>query len=126
MKTLKTLTAWLMILVSFNLSSCSSDDDKDDDTSDSVSIVGTWQYKEGNDFVITYTFDDDGSFQDVSKEYYNGKWDISTDYGEYKYKNKTLTLYYSDGESFSLKVISITSTTLKVEDEGDIMIFKKI
>ena len=62
MKTLKTLTTWLMLLACFNLSSCSNDDD-DDNTSDTTSIVGTWQYKEGDDYIETITFDEDGSFQ---------------------------------------------------------------
>ena len=124
MKTLKILTTRLMLLACFNLLSCSNDDD-DDNTSDTASIVGTWQYKEGDDFIETLTLDEDGSFQEISKEYYKGKWDVDTDYGEYEYKKNTLTLYYSDGESYSLKVISLTSKTLKVEDEGDVLTYQR-
>ena len=111
MKTLKILTTWLMLLACFNLLSCSNDDD-DDNTSDTASIE-------------TLTLDEDGSFQEISKEYYKGKWDVDTDYGEYEYKKNTLTLYYSDGESYSLKVISLTSKTLKVEDEGDVLTYQR-
>lgn len=126
MKTLKTLTAWLMILACFNLVSCSNDDDNDDDSSDSVSLVGTWQYKEDNNYVETFTFESDGTFQETSKEFHNGKWEVDNDYGDYEYKDKTISLYYSHGETIILKVLSLTSKTLKVDDDGDIIAFRKI
>lgn len=121
---MKTLTAWLMILACFNLSSCS--DDENENASGASSLKGTWQYKEDNDFIVTYTFDEKGSFQVIEKEYYNGKWDIYTDNGEYEYENKILTLYYNSGDISKFKVISLTSQTLKIEEDGYIIVFQKI
>lgn len=77
MKTFKFLTTWLMILVCISFSSCSSDDDKDDDNGKGnnkteASIVGTWQYKEDNEYIMLLSINKDGTFMNTEKEYYNG------------------------------------------------------
>ena len=70
MKTFKFLTTWLMILVCISFSSCSSDDDKDDDNGKGnnkteASIVGTWQYKEDNEYIMLLSINKDGTFMNT-------------------------------------------------------------
>ncbi len=132
MKTFRTLTTWLMVLVCISLSSCSDDDDKDDNNGKDndkteASIVGTWQYEEEGDYIRILNLNKGGTFQDTEKEYYNGKWDTTNDSGTYKYTKNTLTLKYNDDEeTLTLKVISLTSTSLTVDDEGDIYVYTRL
>ena len=131
MKTFKFLTTWLMILVCISFSSCSSDDDKDDDNGKGnnkteASIVGTWQYKEDNEYIMLLSINKDGTFMNTEKEYYNGKWDTAYDSGMYKYSKNTLTFTSEDGETWSFKVISVPSTSLTVDDEGDIYVYTRL
>lgn len=114
MKTLRTLTAWLMVIVCFSMTSCSNNDEGND----SASIVGIWQDEEEG-FVSTLDFNKDGSFQMTDKEYYDGKWYTNTDKGKYVYEDDVLTFFYEDGETYSFIVKSLTSKRLKLYDEGE-------
>ncbi|MCD8092901.1 MAG: hypothetical protein LUF01_08760 [Bacteroides sp.] len=125
MKTFKILTTWLMLLACCNLTSCSNDDD-DEGGSTIGSIIGTWQYEEDDDYIETIEFRKDGTYKATSKEYYNGHWDTYTVKGDYEYKGNTITLYDEYGDSFSVQVISVTSKTLKISDEGEVITYHKI
>lgn len=122
MKTLRILTTWLIVLVSFSITSCSKDNEDD---SDSTSIVGTWLYDE-DEYVITLKLNKNGSFVETYEEYYNGKWETDTSRGTYEYEGNILTFYYDDGYTYSVTVISVTSKVLKINDEKDITTYNKI
>lgn len=124
MKTFRILTTLLMVIISLSISSCSNDDDEDGG-SDSASIIGTWQSKDGDDFIITLKLNKNGSFTMTEKEYYQGKWDTYTSHGEYEYEDDILT-FYEDGDIYNYTIISVTSKIMKLDIEGDIIIFNKI
>ena len=125
MKTFKTLTTLLMVIISLGITSCGNDDNEDGSSS-SASIIGTWQSKDGNNFIITLRINNNGSFTMTEKENYQGEWESYTSRGEYKYEDDILT-FYEDGDVYSYTIISITSKIMKLEDdEGDTITFNKI
>lgn len=121
MKTLRTLSAWLMVLVCLSLTNIACNDDDDNETEVTIkSIIGSWQYEEeqGSE---TITFNDDGSMQSVIKEYYDGEWETITKTGTYTLENNIITLFSYGIKAGEVKVKSVipTSLILEMEDEED-------
>lgn len=91
--------------------------------SSTSSLIGTWIEDEGDNVLYTFTFETDGSFTDVLREKVNGVWQTEYASGKYIYKNGELILYYyEDGvliDTWTLTVISITSTTLAYKEDGE-------
>lgn len=89
--------------------------DKDDDLDSS--IVGTWAYEE-DDYYEEVTFKANGTMIIESEEYWNGEWDYWTERGTYEVDGDELWGYIDD-EYFEVRIVSITSTRLVLEDDED-------
>lgn len=112
MRTKKVSWLWyslcaVLFVVSF--SACSDDDDDSDSNSDSSELVGKWRFTD--DGVYFLTFDSDGT------GIYTDEYEYSP--FSYSYKKSVLTLDYGDGELEVLKVLSLSSSELVLEDEID-------
>lgn len=133
MKEIKILMVLLIAFICIGTISCTKDDDENgendkenidkDDDNDQVSIIGTWEFDDGDGWTMVYKFSSNGSFKETDTEIYNGKPDVYMEEGTYKYNTnkKTLTLSYDDNTTTQYKVISLTSQklTLQYEDEED-------
>lgn len=129
----------LIAFICIGATSCTKDDDEngkddkenvdnedgenDEDDNDQVSIVGTWEFDDGDGFTMVFKFSSNGSFKETVTEIYNGNPDVYVEEGTYKYisNKKTLSLSYDDNTTMQFKVISLTSKklTLQYEDEED-------
>ncbi|EFI40752.1 conserved hypothetical protein [Bacteroides sp. 3_1_23] len=137
MKTIKYLSILLMTILCLGTVSCSKDDDEkkknkddienneddenDEDDKATLSIIGTWKFDDGDGWSITLKLNNDDSFKLTDTEILNGKPDTSIDEGTYRYnKSKSeLKLTLDDGEIIVFKVISLSSTKLKLYDEEE-------
>ena len=101
MKTLKYISMMLLLVaVSAGFVSCSDDDDDDNDGGRGGSIVGAWatvnesEYDGGTESYELMTFNSDGTFNQVTLDYYG--WDI--DKGTYDVGHDEVTMTYSPYE----------------------------
>ena len=98
----------MVAIVSVTLISCSSDDNNDE----SYSIIGRWESRHGNAY-SQITFYEDGKGHDIT--YDSGKVDYEGNF-TYVFDSKTMRIIvYEEGETFELKVISLTAQTLIIE-----------
>lgn len=102
------------------LTSC--DDDEGPSTRDM--LIGSWELTEVridgipvdlDGFYLEMEFQSDGDYREMyieggTPEIYLGEWELT---------GNELELDYDDGDRWKLTIISITATTLKVEDEDD-------
>lgn len=122
MKTVKMFSTWLMVLVCLSLATiaCSDDDNETQKEIAIDSIIGSWRYeeKEGSEII---TFNTDGTMLIVTKEYYDGEWETTTETATYTLKNNIITLFSHGIKAGEVKVKSVTanSLTLEREDEED-------
>lgn len=99
------------------MASCSGGDD-DDETPEPTPetpvvtnpLVGTWVCDEGN-FIMTITFNSNGTGKNVEMEYYNGSWERYEERFTYTYNRSNSTvkvLFYDDDEpeTFYVRFIS--------------------
>lgn len=102
----------LVVLFALTFSSCSDDDDKGDkDKSDASSLVGTWRFNDDGVYYITFNDDGTGRYED---DYEDG-----TFYYTYSEKTSLLILNFDDDDQGVLRVVSVTSTTLVLQDMED-------
>lgn len=102
----------LVVLFALTFSSCSDDDDKGDkDKSDASSLVGTWRFNDDGVYYITFKADGTGLYED---DYEDG-----TFYYTYSEKTSLLILNFDDDDQGVLRVVSVTSTTLVLQDMED-------
>lgn len=102
----------LVVLFALTFSSCSDDDDKGDkDKSDASSLVGTWRFNDDGVYYITFNDDGTGLYED---DYEDG-----TFYYTYSEKTSLLILNFDDDDQGVLRVVSVTSTTLVLQDMED-------
>lgn len=99
-----------MFLASILLfTACSSDDDK---TEDEVSIVGIWEYTNGDQFA-RIIFNENGTGHELYL--WQGNVDFESDF-TYKYNSKTMVLTICEnGEEGSVQLKALTQTTLIIE-----------
>lgn len=79
----------MTVLMWVGVASCS----KDDDATDSFSIVGTWEGDFGG-YTETYTFNSDGSYYDITSKGHRYE-------GVYTYSNGTLTKKEKTDDGYS-------------------------
>lgn len=102
----------LVVLFALTFSSCSDDDDKGDkDKNDASSLVGTWRFNDDGVYYITFKADGTGRYED---EYEDSSFDYT-----YNEKNSLLMLDFGYGDEDVLRVVSVTSTTLVLQDMED-------
>lgn len=102
----------LVVLFALTFSSCSDDDDKGDkDKGDASSLVGTWRFNDDGVYYITFNDDGTGRYED---DYEDG-----TFYYTYSEKTSLLILNFDDDDQGVLRVVSVTSTTLVLQDMED-------
>lgn len=102
----------LVVLFALTFSSCSDDDDKGDkDKNDASSLVGTWRFNDDGVYYITFNDDGTGRYED---DYEDG-----TFYYTYSEKTSLLILNFDDDDQGVLRVVSVTSTTLVLQDMED-------
>ena len=131
MKIVKNL-AFLFIatlLVGFSFTSCSDDDD-DINVSHS-DLIGSWQVVSSEGYtkmagmkvdnnnndeeLLTFTFNEDGTFILITEEEWNGKMWRYEDGGTWSLKGDKLTIKYDDDDdenNFPEKITKITSSEL--------------
>lgn len=121
---MKTLFKYLFVMLSMmamtiGFSACSDDDD---DKGSSSSIVGTWAYEEEYDddeyYYEEITFKANGTFIAESEEYYYGEYDSSTYRGTWEIDGDELIVGIDD-EHIELRIISLTSKRLVLENDED-------
>lgn len=103
----------LVVLFALTFSSCSDDDDDDKDKGDASSLVGTWRFNDDGVYYITFNDDGTGLYED---DYEDG-----TFYYTYNEKTSLLIISFDDGDQGVLRVVSVTSTKLvlqELEDDG--------
>ncbi len=130
----------MAVLTGFYFLSCSSDDDKNDESKGSSAIVGTWVSGTGNyimkyvtdpaeKYLDKYVFEKNGRFEYISKSYSTGpnytniEWYVTSYEGSYSVdENKNgmfLYLNFDDGRCWTRLIVSITQTNLTYMDVSD-------
>lgn len=131
------IIALLIAILCIGTTSCTKDDDEDsknkkenidedDDDDIKSTIVGTWEYDDGDGWTVVLRLNSNSSFKLTETEVYQGKPDVSITEGSYKYNSssKTLTLsYYDDYDDEDyveqIKVVSLTSSKLTLQFKDD-------
>ena len=130
MKKRRMIIALLIAILCIGTTSCTKDDDEDsknkkenidedDDDDIKSTIVGTWEYDDGDGWTVVLRLNSNSSFKLTETEVYQGKPDVSITEGSYKYNSssKTLTLSYYD--DYEIKVVSLTSSKLTLQFKDD-------
>lgn len=93
------------------------DDNNDkDDEEETVSIIGTWKYDDGDGWTLTYELKKNGTCKLTDTEIYNGVPETFVDEGTYVYNKSTSTLTLEfDNWTDKYKVLSISSSKLSVQ-----------
>lgn len=116
-----TLIGCVAALFAFN--SCTKDDGSNTDTSDEVTIIGSWKYNFSSGYV-TLTFDNDGYMR-----YYEYDHDAvqSDKYYQYIYNNNTLTLKREEHSDKNIAVETLSKEKLVLRDwpDGGLCVFVK-
>ena len=108
----------LVAIVGVCLTSCKGNDEPvPDPVPDPVTLVGTWTYLLGDEGYFTCTFTGDGTSGTFLYEE-NEKGKVEKESCNYTYAGGYLTLYEGNF-SKTVKVISLTSTTLVIKDFPD-------
>lgn len=111
----RTLTFISCIVALFTITSCTKDDNSSQNSSDEITIIGSWKYSWEDGFVIL-TFDNDGYMRYY--EYDNGV--VQSDkYYQYTYSNSTLILKRDGHSDKVVPVETLSKEKLVLRDWPD-------
>lgn len=110
----KTLTMIGCLVAMFSFGSCSKDDSSNTNTSDEVTIIGSWKYSFGSGYV-TLTFDQDGYVRYYELD--GGEVD-GDEYWRYVYEDNILTLII-EGDTENIEVETLSKQKLVLRDWPD-------
>lgn len=119
----KTLTLFGCLVTLFAFNSCTKDDTSNTNTSDEVTIIGSWKYSFTDGYVIL-TFDNDGYMRYY--EYDDGE--VQSDrYYQYVYSNNLLTLKRegSSDKNIVVETLSKEKLVLRGWPDGGLCVFVK-
>ena len=119
----KTLTLFGCLVTLFAFNSCTKDDTSNTNTSDEVTIIGSWKYSFTSGYVIL-TFDNDGYMRYY--EYEHGA--VGSDkYYQYVYSNNLLTLKREGSSDKNIVVETLSKEKLVLRDwpDGGLCVFVK-
>ena len=117
----KTFTLISCFIALFSCASCTKDNTSNQNTSDEVTIIGSWKYSFSSGYVIL-TFDNDGYMRYY--EYDHGAVE-SDKYYQYTYDNNILTLKREGHSDKVIEVETLSREKLVLRDwpDGGLCVF---